>query len=141
MLSFQKARNPGTFLQLTYVYILNWYIAVWHILWKITGAFLICWSYNYSTQIHGWHQPNVPGISGLGMMCLGIACLYAPIIMDHMAPIKKLSRRICSVCKVHDIFLWSLLKVFIILLVFLKLSIPFLYFIKLGIHYPYKFSV
>ena len=31
------------------------------------------------------HQPNVPGISGLGMMCLGMACLYAPIIMDREA--------------------------------------------------------
>ena len=29
------------------------------------------------------HQPNVPGMSGFGMMCLGMACLYAPIIMDR----------------------------------------------------------
>ena len=33
-------------------------------------------------EIHGWPNPNVPGVSGLGMMCLGMACLYAPIIMD-----------------------------------------------------------
>ena len=36
----------------------------------------------------GWHNPNVTGILGLGMMCLVMACLYAPIIIDRacMAP-------------------------------------------------------
>jgi hypothetical protein len=33
-------------------------------------------------KIHGWHQPNVPGISGLGLIVY-MACLYAPIIMDQ----------------------------------------------------------
>ena len=31
--------------------------------------------------MYGWRQPNVPVISGLDMMRLGMACLYAPIIM------------------------------------------------------------
>jgi hypothetical protein len=33
--------------------------------------------------MYGWHKPNVPGISGLGMMCLGMSCLYTPRIMDQ----------------------------------------------------------
>ena len=33
-------------------------------------------------KMYDWDRPNVPGISGLGMMCLDMPCLYAPRKLD-----------------------------------------------------------
>ena len=57
---------------------------VQHILREITGTFLIVLGlpkipFPVNQEMLSGHQPNVPGISVFGMMCLG---LYAPILMD-----------------------------------------------------------
>ena len=44
---------------------------------------LIAISHKSRGKMYVWFYPNVPGISSFGKMCLGMACLYAPRIMDR----------------------------------------------------------
>ena len=49
----------------------------------ITGPSAVECQFISRVKLSNVHQSNVPGISGLGMMCLGTPCLCAPKIMDR----------------------------------------------------------